>query len=280
MTELAPLESLFDTTTGAQLPLPAELGQLYGPLRMPERQGRPHVLGNFVSSLDGVVALSLTDQSGGGDISGFNVPDQMVMGLLRAVADAVIVGAGTLRAAPRHLWTAQAMCKPLSAAYGELRARLGKPASPLNVIVTASGALDLTLPVFASGKVFTLIVTTAQGLKGLNQRQLPASVKAVAAGSGSTLSASQVLAAVTGEQPADILLTEGGPHLMADFLAENCLDELFLTLAPQVIGRDGGERPGFAAGKLFAPDDPRWASLVSVKRSASHLFLRYAFKAA
>jgi len=61
------------------------------------------------------------------------------------------------------------------------------------------------------------------------------------------------------------------------FFAERRVDELFLTLAPQVAGRDGAsERPGLAAGWRFLPDDPRWGRLVSVKRGGSHLFLRYA----
>jgi riboflavin biosynthesis pyrimidine reductase len=47
-----------------------------------------------------------------------------------------------------------------------------------------------------------------------------------------------------------MILVEGGPLLMGDFFAERLLDELFLTLAPQIAGRDGSvERPGFVAGK-------------------------------
>ena len=68
---------------------------------------------------------------------------------------------------------------------------------------------------------------------------------------------------------------------MGDFLAERVLDELFLTLAPQIAGRDGSvERPGLVSGKSFAPDDPRWGTLVSVRRGGSHLFLRYSFSTA
>jgi riboflavin biosynthesis pyrimidine reductase len=75
-----------------------------------------------------------------------------------------------------------------------------------------------------------------------------------------------------------VVLVEGGPHLMGDFFAEGLLDELFLTLAPQVAGRDGhSERPGFVSGKTFAPDKPLWGTLVSAKRGGSHLFLRYSF---
>ena len=65
---------------------------------------------------------------------------------------------------------------------------------------------------------------------------------------------------------------------MGDFFAEQCLDELFLTLAPQIAGRDvHSERPGLVMGKRFAPEHPLWGTLMSVKRGASHLFLRYAF---
>ena len=67
---------------------------------------------------------------------------------------------------------------------------------------------------------------------------------------------------------------------MGDFFAEQCLDELFLTLAPQIAGRDEAvKRHGLVMGKRFAPEDPRWGTLVSVKRGGSHLFLRYAFTA-
>jgi len=75
-----------------------------------------------------------------------------------------------------------------------------------------------------------------------------------------------------------VILVEGGPQLMGDFFAGELLDELFLTLAPQIAGRDAEiERPGLVAGKRFAPEHPLWGTLVSIKRGGSHLFLRYAF---
>jgi riboflavin biosynthesis pyrimidine reductase len=64
---------------------------------------------------------------------------------------------------------------------------------------------------------------------------------------------------------------------MAHLIAERCLDEFFLTVAPHVAGRDrSSDRPGFIDGKMFAPAEPRGAELVSVKRASKHLFLRYA----
>jgi len=87
--------------------------------------------------------------------------------------------------------------------------------------------------------------------------------------------------AVSAVRKGDIILVEGGPQLMGDFFAEHLLDELFLTLAPQVAGRDASvERPGLVAGKQFAPDEPVWGRLMGVKRARSHLFLHYAFELA
>src|SRR5215208_1527738 len=143
MTEAAPLETLFDVTRGTDLSLPGELAAVYGDLRFPAHPGRPHVFGNVVATLDGVVSLGIPGKAGGREISGDDPHDRLVIGLLRAVADVVIVGAGTFRASARRRWTAQAAYPTLDGAFAELRANLGKTESPLNVVVTRSGDLDL-----------------------------------------------------------------------------------------------------------------------------------------
>jgi riboflavin biosynthesis pyrimidine reductase len=202
----------------------------------------------------------------------------MVMGLLRSVADAVIVGAGTLRSVPNHLWTAEHIYPTLSDSYRQLRITLGKNASPLNVIVTARGEIDLGLPVFRSGAVKVLVVTNPEGARRVRERDLPASVVIGEVEEGGAISARAILSAAGRLLPGGIFLVEGGPRLMGDFFAGKCLDELFLTIAPQVAGRDGSvERPGFVAGKRFGPERPLWGTLAGVKRAGSHLFLRYAF---
>jgi riboflavin biosynthesis pyrimidine reductase len=282
MNALPPLQTCFDATTGDDVPLPRELARLYGRLRLPQHPARPHVIGNFVASLDGVGSLGIPGKAGGGPISGFNHHDRLVMGLLRAVADAVVIGAGTLRASsPDHQLAADYVFPPLAPDYRALRAGLGKSEPPLNVVVTASGEIDLARPLFHAGGVRSLIVTTADGERRLCHRELPPSVQLVTAAKSAPLLARSVLAAVCRTQRTGLVLIEAGPRLMGEFFAERLLDELFLTLAPQVAGRDAMlSRPGLVAGKQFAPDDPRWGSLVGVKRGGDHLFLRYAFTAA
>jgi riboflavin biosynthesis pyrimidine reductase len=239
------------------------------------------VISNFVTTLDGVVSLDVPGQSGGGPISGFNPHYRMVMGVLRAVTDVVIVGAGTLRAAPRHVWTAEYIYPPLAEAYGQLRAALGRSEPPLNVIVSASGAIDLNLRVFQSGEVPVLIVTTQEGAQRIHEHALARLVRVEAVQQAGAISARLVLEAASALRRSDTILVEGGPQLMGDFFAERCLDELFLTLAPQLAGRDSSsERPGLVAGKRFAPEHPVWGTLAGVKRGGSHLFLRYMFGAA
>ena len=97
----------------------------------PEHDDRPYVIGNFVSTLDGVVSFEVPGKSGGGDISGFNEADRFIMGLLRASADAAIVGSGTLReVAQGHLWLAEHVYPEARDQYARYRRqRLNKPQS-------------------------------------------------------------------------------------------------------------------------------------------------------
>ena len=135
---MEPLATLFDEARGALLPLPPELAALHGALRMPYRPDRAHVFTNFVASVDGIVAVD-PPRASGAEISGGNGHDRAVMGLLRAVADGVVIGAGNLRAEGDHVWTAERICPELSGPYARLRAALGKTPAPLQIVVSGSG---------------------------------------------------------------------------------------------------------------------------------------------
>ena len=93
-----------------------------------------------------------------------------------------------------------------------------------------------------------------------------------------TTSPQAVLKILAEEFGVRTLLHEGGPTVFGEFLSAGAVDELFLTLAPQVAGRDQERpRPGFAGVTSFLPETAPWFSLRSVKQGSSDLlFLRYA----
>ncbi len=102
-----------------------------------------------------------------------------------------------------------------------LRMALRKRATPLNVIVSGSGQIDLHLPVFTSGRVQTLVVTTTAGAKCLLKRTAPRSleIRAIPRGRGK-IPASSILDAVGRMNAGKWILIEGGPRLLNDYLDE------------------------------------------------------------
>ena len=276
---LSPLETLLEAKHGRVLRLTPNLRRLYGNFRMPQAHSGQHVFSNFVSTLDGVVSLQARGHEGGGDISGFNIQDRVVMGLLRAVADVVIAGSGTLEADPRHVWTPDGICPELTDDYRRLRMALRKSAMPLNVIVSGSGQIDLGLPVFTSGRVQALVVTTTAGAQRLRRQKMPPGLemRAVPRCRGN-IPPSSILDAVGRMNAGKRILIEGGPRLLGEFYARRLVDEQFLTVAPHIAGRDYGDgRLGLVMGQAFPPGDTRWGTLTDARRAGSHLFLRYTF---
>jgi len=267
----------------APLLLPDDLRQAYGgDLQFPSAGVRPYVIGNFVSTLDGVVSFAIPGKSGGGDISGFNEGDRFIMGLLRASADAVMVGAATLReAGRRHVLTAQSVSPSSSDAYGIYRERvLRKPLYPISVIVSGSGSVDLELATFRTPEVRAVIVTTEAGLKSLRSKgveDLSSTQVRVIPATETMLPAPAILDLLWREFGVRLLLHEGGPGLFGSFVAEGLVDEFFLTIAPHLAGRTVGTiRPGMVEGVEFLPRNAPWLDLLSVKQSGDHLYLRHA----
>jgi riboflavin biosynthesis pyrimidine reductase len=279
---LSPLETLFETKHGRALRLTSNLLRLYGNLRIPQARSRQYIFSNFVTTLDGVVSLQARGHAGGGDISRFSIQDRMVMGLLRATADVVIVGSGTLEADPQQVWTPDGICPELTDDYRLLRMALRKSAMPLNVIVSGSGQIDLRLPVFTSGRVQTLVVTTTAGAKRLLKREAPRWLKIRAIPRcRRKIPASSILDAVGRMNAGKRILIEGGPRLLGEFYARRLVDEQFLTLAPQIAGREEGDRRlSLVMGQAFPPGSGRWGTLIDARRGRSHLFLRYGFRSA
>jgi riboflavin biosynthesis pyrimidine reductase len=234
-----------------------------------------------VSTLDGVVSFSIPGQSEGAQISNSNEEDRFIMGLLRASADVVVVGSRTLQAAgPRGSWLPEAVYPAAKDLYQKYRTEvLRKLECPLVVIVTGTGVLDLTSVVFHTPRTRVLILTTEQGKRRLSQSgsEVLASVEVEVLSTGAKrISPFAILQFLKREAGVELLLHEAGPTLFGEFLAGGFMDELFLTVAPQIAGRVAGHpRPGLVDNVQFFPATAPWWKLLSAKTAADYLFLRY-----
>ena len=260
---LAPFEVLFDVG-GPAYPLPEDLTAIYGRLGF----GEPVIFGNFVSSLDGVVTLGDVN-SAGSILSGRYPADRFLMGLLRACADAVVVGAGTLRATPGHLWTAAHVYPNLSDSFAALRRGLGRDPEPRLVVLTAGGDLDAGHPALAAGAT---VMTTAAGARRIGGT-LPG-CEVVEVGQGERVNVATALDQLI-ERGWRTILTEGGPHVIGELVRARRVDEVFLTLSPVLAGRNLEPRLGMVEGVELLPFDGVWSKLQSVRRHGDYLFLRH-----
>jgi riboflavin biosynthesis pyrimidine reductase len=265
---MEPFEVLYEADLPAYK-LPADLHHLYGRLGF----GARVVYSNFVSSLDGVVTLG-SRPSAGSIISGKDPADRFLMGLLRACADAVLIGAGTLRATPGHLWTPGHVYPDLATEFLALRSALGRITEPQLVVVTGSGEIDTSHPAIVKG---ALVMTTAEGARAIGNR-LPKTCEVVAIGTGKRLDVGKVIADLR-SRGQNVLLSEGGPHLIGELIQGGLLDEAFLTISPVIAGRKDDKRFGMVEGVELLPDHGAWSNLLSVRRHGDHLFLRHRVKA-
>ncbi len=279
MQKLEPLQELYSMQEGTEIRLPGRLAELYGTFAVQFPANRPYLVSNFVESLDGIISLNIPGREGGGEISGRNPHDRMVMGLVRALADIVIITSTSLRVARKLLWNAETIYPELDDDYQEVRQELGLEPEPLHVVVTGSGMVDVQHRVLESDEVPAALLTTEVGAAEARRRGLRKGVPILVAKAEGELSGREIIQTVTHYRPnSRLLLSEGGAHLLGTFLEENCLDELFLTVAPQVVGQSStARRTSLVEGHVLAPDQARWSELVSLKRGGNMLFLRYRF---
>ncbi len=272
MTDRAPIEPLAVLFEEAGLPatsLPDELRRLHGSdLGFDE----PCLYANFVETLEGVVAIPGMPNSNA-FVAGESDADRFLMGLLRAFADVVLIGAGVLRASPRGTWQARSIYPPLEGSYAELRESLGLPADGEVALVTGSGAIDPEHPVLEAGAIVLSSEPGAERLRG----RLPSAATIVTLGEGPRLAVSAVVDALHARGHRRIL-SEAGPHTFGELLSAGLVDELFLTSSPLLIGDAGpGSRLGLVEGADLTPDGIH-GRLLSLRRAGSHVFSRYALR--
>jgi riboflavin biosynthesis pyrimidine reductase len=230
--------------------------------------GGPRVYANFVETLDGVVAIPELEQSNALVADGSD-DDKFLMGLLRAFADVVLIGSGTLRASPKGRWRPGGVYPAGNDAFAALRSRLGKTEHPAVAVVTTGASLDVTHPVLADA----LVLTTADGAAAL-EAAVP---NVVAVNDGDGVDVRAALELLRGRGHA-LVLAEAGPTTFGQLVAQGLVDELFLTLSPVLAGRvASGRRLGLVEGIELLPQTHISPRLLSLRRSGEHLFLRYAF---
>jgi riboflavin biosynthesis pyrimidine reductase len=124
-------------------------------------------------------------------------------------------------------------------------------------------------------------VTTTAGAKQLRKQRIPDSVRVHAIRGRAEIPPAAILEAVGRVGAGKRVLVEGGPRLLGSFYNERLIDEQFLSLAPQLSGREFGDRRmSLVMGKLFAPRNPLWGKLIDVRQGSTLLFLRYWFRQA
>lgn len=256
----------------SSISLPDSLRALYGGdwLIPSDRQYR---YSNFVISHDGKTSFSVPHHEGGGDISGFNRHDQWVMALTRARADAVTVGANTLRSEPNHIWSSAFIYPQEAQAFAQLRLSEGRRPSPFQVLVTRSGDLNAKAAVFADSQLDVIVATTTSGAEKIK-----------------TMGLSKVTILELGEAEVDLsalhnrlekdfgvmsVLCEGGPKFYAAMIKARQVEEEFLTISPVTVGASENEyRPGLIDGLAFEPGNKYGVNLQSLRRAGNMLFLR------
>jgi riboflavin biosynthesis pyrimidine reductase len=189
---------------------------------------RPHwVRANMVESLDGAADL-------GGRSRGLSSEwDRQVFAMLRAIADVILVGAGTARI-ERY-----APVRPESEGLRWAWLRKGRTPSPPIAVVTRGLDLDLDSPLIteAPEHARTIVITTESAPP--DRRAAAArSADVVVAGDGSV----DISAAVAGltMRGHRHILAEGGPHLLSEIANAGHLDELCLTVSPLLAGPGAG----------------------------------------
>jgi riboflavin biosynthesis pyrimidine reductase len=218
--------------------------------------GVPWLRANMVSSLDGAAQHEGRSQP----IS--SATDMRIFGALRALADAVVVGAETVRLEGYRPARARE-------AFAARRAAAGQGAAPAIAVVSASLELDFSLPLFVSPLVPTLVLTGASAPQDRVRAAEKAGVDVVIAGEGAGVDPARALREL-GERGFLRLLTEGGPRMLGQFLAAGVLDELCLTLSPTLTS---GDAQRIAGGPVLAV--PERFSLVSLLEEAGFLYSRY-----
>lgn len=222
----------------------------------PPAQGpaAPWVRANMIASVDG--AATVDHRSGGLSCD----EDHRLFGLLRSLADVIVVGAETVRVE----------------GYGPARIRdewaglrAGRPPSPPIAVVTTRMDLDLSARLFSQAPEHarTILITTAAATP---QRRVEARKAADVVIGGEDFVDLRIAVASLVRRGFRRILTEGGPRLLSQLAAADLLDDLCLTVSPLLADGGGGRITTYSA-----MDSPKRLRLAHVLEAGGSLFCRY-----
>ncbi|MBM9507375.1 pyrimidine reductase family protein [Actinacidiphila acididurans] len=190
----------------------------------PEPAAGPYLRANMVGSLDGAARAE------GRSAPLSSAGDMRIFGVLRALADVVLVGAETVR---------QEGYRPARArpAFTEERAARGQTPAPAVAVLSRRLDLDFDAPLFREPLVPTMVLTgLAAPAAGLAAARA-AGAEVVVAGDGTEVDPARAVRELA-DRGFVRLLHEGGPRVLAGFAAAGVLHELCLTVSPLLVGGD------------------------------------------
>lgn len=280
-------EILFDHGEPSRIEHPAYAP--YGKLGFPAPpQNRPWIYSNFVQSLDGIASFKGKHPLGS-DISQ-SEEDRWLMDLLRAHADAIILGINTLVEETRAASGRGPVYRIEDKAVRDLQEKLGRGREK-NIFVTGAARVDLdAYRVFDGDLVETLILTTSTGAARLLERKAHPHVKVIVTGEGDLVDLPQAMSILRAEFGIEHLLCEGGPTLYGYMSRAGLIDEKFMTVSPVEAGllvppeqepaeaeknNPPRERPTTFVAPGFIKENAPWWRWVSCRRVGDHQFNRY-----
>lgn len=280
-------EILFDRAEPSALadPVYAPYGNLGFPVPRPDR---PWIFSNFVQSLDGIASFKGRHPLGS-DISQ-SKEDRWLMDLLRAHADAVIMGINTLVEETRVVGNRGPVYRIEDPALRELRRKLGRRREA-NIFVTAAAHLDIeAYRVFDGDLVDTFVVTTSAGAARLRENRAGRKTQVIVSGEGDHVDLPKAMQILRASFGIEYLLCEGGPTLYGYMSRAGLIDEKFITVSPLEVGllappeqesesadRDRllSVRPTTFMAPGFTKETAPWWKWLSCRRVGSHQFSRY-----
>lgn len=220
---------------------------------------RPYVVLSAAVSLDGRLDDTSRDRLVLSNPRDLDRVDQE-----RAAADAILVGATTLRRDNPRLLVA-------SADRRARRVALGRPEHPLKVTVTGSAELDTSYAFWHCGG--EKLVFTVDGALRRARRDLGGLADVVSTGPALDW---HLLLDELGRRGVERLLVEGGGTVHTQLLAQDLADELHLVVAPLLVGEAGA--PVFLGPASYPGGPAARMTLLEARPVGDVVLLRYAPK--